>query len=88
MRVRYIAGQPTEEVLPFYKVITTHTARHTGADMIVLSSGGDQDLKECALGHATVYRRDRLERYGPLLLKAWERVLSTSETANSFGVKA
>lgn len=83
VRVRYIAGQATEEVLPLYKVITTHTARHTGADMVVLGSGGNQDLKECALGHSAIYGKDSLERYGPLLLKAWEKVLAKDDSANS-----
>lgn len=67
----------TEEVRPLYEVLSTHTARHTGAALLVLGSEGDQNLKEIALGHvsASVYGYDTLERYGPQLLQAWERVL-------------
>jgi integrase len=79
VRVRYVQGEATEEVVPLWQVITTHTARHTGADMIVLGSGGDTNLKEKALGHAGVYGHDALERYGPLLLKAWKIVLGATE---------
>ena len=67
----------TEEVLPVYKALSTHAARHTGADMLILGGEGDQTLKEIALGHVSdsVYGYDTLERYGPQLLKAWERIL-------------
>ncbi|MDO7849949.1 hypothetical protein Q5H92_26555 [Hymenobacter sp. M29] len=75
VRVRYVRNEPVETVLPLYKVVSTHTARHTGADMVMLGSGGDSNLKEKALGHAGVYGHDALERYGPALLKAWEKVL-------------
>lgn len=79
VRVQYVRGEATEEVLPLYKVITTHTARHTGADLLMLGSGGDSNLKEKALGHAGVYGHDALERYGPALLQAWENVLGAPE---------
>jgi integrase len=78
VRVRFAQGVPTEEVLPLWKVVTTHTARHTGADMIMLGSNGNSDLKEKALGHAKVYGHDALERYGPALLAAWVNVLGAS----------
>lgn len=78
VRVRYVQGDATEEVVPLWQVVTTHTARHTGADMIMLGSGGDSNLKEKALGHASVYGHDALERYGPALLAAWESVLGAS----------
>lgn len=78
VRVRYVQGAATEDVVPLWQVITTHTARHTGADMVMLGSGGDANLKEKALGHAGVYGHDALERYGPLLLKAWEAVLGAT----------
>jgi len=79
VRVRYVQGDATEEVVPLWQVVTTHTARHTGADMIMLGSGGDTNLKEKALGHAGVYGHDALERYGPALLKAWKTVLGATE---------
>jgi integrase len=73
----------TEEVMPVYKALSTHAARHTGADMLVLGGEGDQTLKEIALGHVSdsVYGYDTLERYGPQLLQAWERVLLSSVPA-------
>lgn len=79
VRVRYAQGEAVEEVLPLWQVVTTHPARHTGADMIMLGSGGDSNLKEKALGHAGVYGHDALERYGPALLNAWRTVLGTTE---------
>lgn len=84
VRVQYVQGEPVEELLPLHKVITTHTARHTGADMVMLGSGGDSNLKEKALGHAGVYGHDALERYGPALLRAWEAVLSKPKMDNNF----
>lgn len=66
-----------EELLPVWRAMTTHTARHTGAAMVLLGSEGDQTLKEIALGHVTksAYGYDTLERYGPLLLQAWAEAL-------------
>jgi hypothetical protein len=77
--VRFYQGKPKEEVGPLWKYSTTHTARHTGADMVLWGSGGNQDLKELALGHlagASVYGYDTLKRYGPKLLQAWDTVLA------------
>ena len=48
VRVRYVQGE------------ATHTARQTSADMIMLSSGGDTNLKEKALGHAGIYGHNAL----------------------------
>jgi hypothetical protein len=39
------AGRTRQEGPSLYKVVTTHTARHTGADMLMLGSGGDFNLK-------------------------------------------
>lgn len=77
VRVRFRAGKPHEEPLPLHQVVSTHTPRHTGADLVLLGSQGDQNLKEAALGHtggASVYGYDIVERYGPLFLQAWEQV--------------
>jgi integrase len=77
VRVRFRANKPHEEAYPLYQVVSTHTPRHTGADLVLWGSQGDQNLKEAALGHASgssVYGYDTLERYGPLFLKAWEEV--------------
>ncbi|MGI4738097.1 MAG: hypothetical protein ACRYG7_23255 [Janthinobacterium lividum] len=85
VRVRYVQGEATEEVVPLWQVVTIHTARHTGADMLMLGSGGDSNLKEKALGHAGVYGHDALERYGPALLTAWKAVLGAkSENAPKY----
>jgi integrase len=53
-----------EEVMPLWQAVTTHTARHTGAALLILGSEGDQTLKEIGLGHvsASVYGYDTLER--------------------------
>jgi hypothetical protein len=77
VRVRFRAGKPIEEPLLLHQVISTHTPRHTGADMVLRGSGGDHNLKESALSHlggASVYGYDTLERYGPLFLHAWVQV--------------
>jgi hypothetical protein len=77
VRVRFRAGKPHEEPLLLHQAISTHTPRHTGADLVLWGSGGDQNLKEAALGHlggASVYGYDTLERYGPLFLNAWAQV--------------
>ena len=77
VEVAFAGKARTEDVRPFYEVLTTHTARHTGAALLVLGGEGDQTLKEIALGHvsASVYGHDTLERYGPLLLQTWAQVL-------------
>jgi integrase len=77
VRVRFKAGKAVEEPLPLWQAITTHTPRHTGADLVLWGSNGDQNLKEVALGHlagGSVYGYDTLDRYGPLFLQAWEKV--------------
>ena len=74
VEVIFAGKNRSEQVYPMWQVLTTHTARHTGAGLLVLGSEGDQTLKEIALGHASasVYGYDTLERYGPRLLDAWE----------------
>jgi hypothetical protein len=77
VRVRFRAGKPHEESLPLHQVVSTHTPRHTGADLVLWGNGGDKNLTEAALGHlggASVYGYDTLERYGPLFLNAWVQV--------------
>ncbi|MBC6606967.1 phage integrase SAM-like domain-containing protein [Hymenobacter sp. BT188] len=81
VRVRFKMGKPEEEVLPMWQAITTHTPRHTGADLVLWGSDGDQNLKELALGHTmglSAYGYDSLERYAPLLLRAWQKVAVAS----------
>ena len=74
VEVGFSGKQRSEQVRPLWEVLRTHTARHTGAALLVLGSEGDQTLKEIALGHvsASAYGFDTLERYGPRLLEAWE----------------
>ncbi|WP_151086824.1 site-specific integrase [Hymenobacter baengnokdamensis] len=77
VEVAFAGKERREQVLPLWQVLTTHTARHTGAALLIMGSEGDQTLKEIALGHvsASVYGYDTLERYGPRLLDAWEVAL-------------
>jgi len=49
-----------EEVLLLWKVVTTHTARHMGADAVMRGFGGNSDQKEKALGNPKVYGHDVL----------------------------
>lgn len=77
VRVRFRVNRPEEVPMPLHRAVSTHTPRHTGADLVLWGSSGDQKLKEAALGHtsgASIYGYDMLERYGPLFLKAWEQV--------------
>ena len=75
-----------EAVLPVWEALTTHTARHTGATLLVWATDGDQTIKECALGHVSesVYGSDSVERYGPRLLEAWQKIL-TDERGHFLG---
>jgi len=77
VEVIFAGKNRSEQVYPMWQVLTTHTARHTGAGLLVLGSEGDQTLKEIALGHvsASAYGYDTLERYGPRLLEAWQVAL-------------
>ena len=54
VRVQYVRGEPSEEVLSLYKVIATHTALHTGAGPLMLGRSGGPNLKEKVLGYASV----------------------------------
>lgn len=67
-----------EAVLPVWDALTTHSARHTGATLLTWASDGDQTLKELALGHVSdsVYGSDTVERYGPRLLEAWQKIFT------------
>lgn len=86
VRVRFRGGVPHEEPLPLWQVLSTHTPRHSGADLVLWGSKGDHNLKEAALGHAagaSVYGHDTYERYAPLLLDAWAQVGALAVTAPS-----
>jgi len=77
MKVRWVNEQPHETAMPLCQALTSHAARHTGADLILAGSGGDRNLVEIALGHINhVYGHDSIYRYGPQLLKAWDQVLA------------
>jgi len=94
VQIRFSGKNRYETVAPLWKFVNTHTARHTGADMLLIGSQGNQNLKELALGHASAsaYGYDTVERYGPEMLDAWNAVLGTSrplaqtKTANGFEV--
>ncbi|MFD1873876.1 phage integrase SAM-like domain-containing protein [Hymenobacter bucti] len=83
VEVIFAGKNRSEQVHPMWQVLTTHTARHSGAGLLVLGSEGDQTLKEIALGHvsASVYGYDTLERYGPRLLDAWAAALGSLAVA-------
>lgn len=78
VRVRFSGKKITETPGPIWQFLGTHAARHTGADLLVLGSNGNTDLKEMALGHkrASVYGYDAVERYAPEILDAWRVVFS------------
>ncbi len=85
IRVRFKMGKPVEEPMPIADMVTTHTLRHTGADLVLWGSDGDANLKELALGHTvamSIYGYDTLERYAPLLLDAWQKVWAAIELAH------
>ena len=88
VRVTFRGDRIDEAPMPVWQAVSTHTPRHTGADLVLLGSDGDQNLKEVALGHlagASVYGYDTLSRYGPLFLQAWARVLGAmGENAPGF----
>ncbi|MCR5886692.1 site-specific integrase [Hymenobacter sp. J193] len=74
--VRWVGGEMHETATPLSAVMTTHVARHTGADLLLIGSHGDRNLVEVALGHTRyTYGRDSIVRYGPSILDAWMRVL-------------
>lgn len=83
VKVRWVGGQMHEASLPLSEALTSHAARHTGADMI-LAGSGDRTLVEIALGHVNyVYGHDSIYRYGPQLLKAWQQVLGPLASVGS-----
>lgn len=94
VRVQFSGKNKFEQIGPIGSFLATHAARHTGADLLMLGSGGDKDLKELALGHKmpSVYGHDSIERYGPAILDAWRTIFSTAiplaktKTANGLGV--
>lgn len=64
--------------MPVWKARATHSARHTGADLLTGASDENQTLTELALGHLadSVYASDTVERYGPRLPDAWQKILT------------
>jgi integrase len=83
IKVRWVAGQMHETPLPLCEALTSHAARHTGADML-LTGSGDRNLVEIGLGHVNyVYGHDSIYRYGPQLLAAWAQVLAGITTVGS-----
>lgn len=51
MRIRWVNEKPHETPLPLCQALTSHAARHTGADLVLAGLGGDRNLGEIALGH-------------------------------------
>ena len=83
VKVRWVGQQMQETPLPLSQALTSHAARHTGADL-VLAGSGDRTLVEIALGHVNyVYGHDSIYRYGPQLLQAWARALGPLATVGT-----
>lgn len=81
VKVRWVGGKLLEKALPLCDALTTHAARHTGADLLLVGSGGDRNLVEIGLGHVNyVYGHDSIYRYGPQLLAAWAQSLTEITT--------
>ena len=73
-------GKVISKWRPLWQLISTHTARHTGATLIKQVSGGNKSLAKLLLGHADedgtdVYAKDKARELAPALLAAWEKVL-------------
>jgi integrase len=87
VKVRWVGGEMHETALPLCQALTSHAARHTGADLLLVGSGGDRNLVEIALGHVNhVYGHDSIYRYGPQLLAAWAQVLAGIDTVGRGGI--
>lgn len=78
MRIKFYRGKSREVVGFLYQFSKTHS----GANVVLGGSEGDQNLKELGFGHAegaSVYCYNVIERYGPALLKAWAKVLGATD---------
>jgi hypothetical protein len=53
--VRYLRGEATEEVVPLWQAVNTHTARHTGADMVMLGAGATPAFTAMTRSSATAW---------------------------------
>lgn len=78
--VHVSGGRATDNYRPVHELISTHTARHTCAELV--SEGGDdnQALAKFVLGHSEenvteVYAKAKARRLGPKILEAWQQVL-------------
>lgn len=84
IKVRWVGGQLLETPGRFCDALSTPAARHIGADLLLVGSGGDRNLVEIGLGHVNfVYGYDSIYRYGPQLLAAWAHVLPGLTTVGS-----
>ena len=73
-------GKSQENYRPVHEVTSTHTARHTGASLLLEGSDGDKSVSEYMLGHGIktntdIYAKDKARRVAPKVLAAWRKVL-------------
>jgi|GEM_PF-1397301 len=73
-------GAVTDKHRPVHEIITTHTARHTCASLLLEGSDGDKSLSSFVLGHTSKditdrYAKDKVRRVAPKVLAAWKEVL-------------
>lgn len=73
-------GKSQANYRPVHEVISTHTARHTGASLLLEGSDGDKSVSEYMLGHGIksntdIYAKDKARRVAPKVLAAWKVVL-------------
>jgi len=65
---------------PICELLSTHTARHTCASLLLEGSDGDKSLASFVLGHTSRdvtdrYAKDKVSRVAPKVLRAWQAVL-------------
>ncbi|GAA3940228.1 hypothetical protein GCM10022406_25330 [Hymenobacter algoricola] len=78
--MRISGGAVTNHYRPVHEIISTHTARHTCASLLLEGSDGDKSLANFVLGHTNKditdrYAKDKVKRVAPKVLAAWQQVL-------------
>lgn len=73
-------GKIQNNYRPVHEVISTHTARHTGASLLLEGGDGDKSISGYMLGHGIksntdIYAKDKARRVAPKVLAAWRAVL-------------
>ncbi|HEX8658252.1 MAG TPA: tyrosine-type recombinase/integrase [Hymenobacter sp.] len=73
-------GKIQDHYRPLHEVISTHTARHTCATLMIEATEGDKSISEYMLGHGIksntdIYAKDKARRVAPKVLAAWRLLL-------------